>query len=181
MLSGSGTVGSVTTTGFFAAQVLAGRRLRRRDRDLDHRRRRNLDFGNNSTYTVQLNGPVAGTGHDQVVVNGAVTIGSSVNLNMSLGYSPSNGQVLRLIDNDGVDPVSGTFSGLPEGQTVTMNASDFQISYVGGTGNDVTLTVTAAAKTWTGAVNGCGRWRATGRAECRGRAIRWCSRTAPRT
>ena len=34
-----------------------------------------------------------------------------------------------------------------------MNASEFKISYVGGTGNDIVLTVTAAAKTWTGAVN----------------------------
>ena len=71
--------------------------------------------------------------------------------------------MLTLIDNDGVDPVSGTFAGLNEGAIVTLNASDFQISYVGGDGNDVTLTVVAAAKTWTGTVNGLwsvpGNWQ----------------------
>jgi hypothetical protein len=114
-------------------------------------------------FNVQLNGAVAGTSYDQVGVNGGVTIGSNVTLNLSLGYAPSNGQVLTLIDNDGVDAVTGTFAGLPEGQIVTINASDFQISYAGGTGNDVVLTVVAAAKTWTGAVNGlwsvAGNWQ----------------------
>jgi autotransporter-associated beta strand protein len=47
-----------------------------------------------------------------------------------------------LIDNDGSDPVSGTFENLPEGATITTvnGAFKFRISYVGGTGNDVTLT-----------------------------------------
>ena len=57
------------------------------------------------------------------------------------------------MDNDGADPVVGTFSGLPEGATINLNANELQISYVGGSGNDIVLTVTAAAKTWTGAVN----------------------------
>ena len=33
----------------------------------------------------------------------------------------------------------GTFSGLPEGSTLTVGAAHFRISYVGGSGNDVTL------------------------------------------
>ena len=160
--SGSGTVGSVTTTGFFAAQVSPGAGFGGGTGILT-----TGGAGISVSATTPPTRPAqrTGRGHRSRPGGGerTVTIGSSVNLNMSLGYSPSNGQVLRLIDNDGIDPVSGTFSGLPEGQTVTMNASDFQISYVGGTGNDVTLTVTAAAKTWTGAVNGlwsvAGNWQ----------------------
>ena len=113
----------------------------------------NLTFGDGSFYEVQLNGSLAGVGYDQVVVNGTVTIGSNVSLNSTLDFSPGTGQTMMLIDNDGVDAVSGAFAGLPEGAIVTMNGSEFQISYGGGSGNDVVLTVTAAAKTWTGAVN----------------------------
>ncbi len=37
--------------------------------------------------------------------------------------------------------VNGTFNGLPEAALITANKQTYQISYVGGTGNDVTLTV----------------------------------------
>ena len=148
-LSGNGTVGSVTTAGV-STQLTPGANLGGSPGKLTTG---GLSFGNNTSYVVQLNGSLPGVTYDQVVANGSVTIGSSVNLDMTLNYSPSNGQVLMLLDNDGIDAVIGAFSGLPEGTTVTMNASDFQISYVGGSGNDVVLTVTAAAKTWTGAVN----------------------------
>ncbi len=45
-----------------------------------------------------------------------------------------------IIDNDGTDPVNGRFLGLPEGAIVDLFDVSFKISYVGGTGNDVTLT-----------------------------------------
>ena len=38
-------------------------------------------------------------------------------------------------------------------RTFNLNANTFKISYVGGTGNDIVLTVISAAKTWTGAVS----------------------------
>jgi hypothetical protein len=50
------------------------------------------------------------------------------------------GQVFTIIANDGADPVSGTFAGLPEGGAIVVNGVRLQISYVGGSGNDVTLT-----------------------------------------
>ncbi|MCI5222840.1 MAG: hypothetical protein D3924_09255 [Candidatus Electrothrix sp. AR4] len=49
-----------------------------------------------------------------------------------------------MIDNDGSDPVVGTFNGLDELATVTVDRVEYQISYVGGDGNDVTLTVTSS-------------------------------------
>src|SRR4029434_11138134 len=51
------------------------------------------------------------------------------------------------------DSVSGTFNGMPEASVITLNGAQFKLSYVGGDGNDVTLTVTFVPKTWTGAVN----------------------------
>lgn len=51
----------------------------------------------------------------------------------------SPGSTITLIDNDGVDPVSGTFAGLPEGATFRDGTRYFVITYHGGTGNDVVL------------------------------------------
>ena len=56
-----------------------------------------------------------------------------------------------LIDNDGTDPVVGTFAGLPEGATFTVAGVPLQISYVAGTGNDVVVTTLAGGpKAWNG-------------------------------
>ncbi len=42
--------------------------------------------------------------------------------------------------NDGSDAVSGTFSHLAEGAVLNVAGLPFQISYAGGSGNDVVLT-----------------------------------------
>ncbi|MCX7401967.1 MAG: hypothetical protein NTY87_02420 [Planctomycetia bacterium] len=51
------------------------------------------------------------------------------------------GTIFTIIDNVGLTAVNGTFNGLPEAALITANKQTYQISYVGGTGNDVTLTV----------------------------------------
>jgi hypothetical protein len=89
-------------------------------------------------FIAKLNGTSAGTQYDQLVVNGTVSLSGS--LTVTLGYTPAPGDVLRIIDNDGTDPITGTFTGLPEGAAVTFGGRLFTISYTGGTGNDVTLT-----------------------------------------
>ena len=47
--------------------------------------------------------------------------------------------MLTIINNSGASAIQGTFAGLPEGSILTVNGTRYQISYVGGTGNDVTL------------------------------------------
>ncbi len=72
----------------------------------------------------------------------------AANVNMSTGpalavalsYIPSVGTSFTLIENLGSAIVQGTFNGLPEGATLTINGIPFVVSYVGGDGNDVTLT-----------------------------------------
>jgi uncharacterized repeat protein (TIGR03803 family) len=44
-----------------------------------------------------------------------------------------------IVGNDGVDPINGTFIGLPEGSVLTNDLMRYTLSYVGGDGNDVTL------------------------------------------
>jgi hypothetical protein len=48
---------------------------------------------------------------------------------------------MTLITNTSANPISGTFSNLPDGGIVTINGNNFQASYSGGDGNDLTLTV----------------------------------------
>ena len=60
------------------------------------------------------------------------------------------GTTFKIIDNDGVDAVTGTFAGLPEGAQLVSRSfvatpQVFSISYVGGTGNDVVATAQGAA------------------------------------
>ena len=88
--------------------------------------------------------PVAGNGYDQVNVTGAVTL-SSPTLALTLPSAiPTPGQSFTIINNDGTDPVVGTFKGLPEHSVIQVDGVNFQISYVGGSGNDVVLTAIAA-------------------------------------
>jgi len=98
-----------------------------------------------STFAVELNGLVAGTEYDQLAVTGGsngVTL-DNAQLAVGLGYSPSVGDSFRIIDKQSTGAVTGTFLGLPEGGSVAVGGNVLSISYLGGTGNDVTLTVTA--------------------------------------
>jgi hypothetical protein len=94
------------------------------------------------TLTAKLNGTTVGTQYDQLKVNGTVSIGGT--LNLSVGFAPTVGSAFTIIDNDGTDAVTGTFAGLPEGTTLTVGGTTFRISYAGGTGNDVVVTVMAS-------------------------------------
>jgi hypothetical protein len=89
-------------------------------------------------FVAELNGLTAGTQYDQLVVNGAVTLSGP--LTASLGFGPAYGGGFTIIDNDGTDPINGTFAG---GPIQTIGGVPFAISYTGGTGNDVVLTPVA--------------------------------------
>jgi hypothetical protein len=64
----------------------------------------------------------------------------SASLNLTGTRTNHDGDVITLINNQGSNPVSGTFLNLPEGSRVTVNGVNYLLSYHGGDGNDVTLT-----------------------------------------
>ena len=100
-----------------------------------------LSSGN--TVQIDLQGTTADTEYDQMVVckSGSVDLASAT-LSLTSTITPASGTVFTIIDNqDNSLPIIGTFSGLAEGAVITLNGSTYQISYVGGTGNDVTLQV----------------------------------------
>jgi hypothetical protein len=95
---------------------------------------------------LDIAGGTAGT-YDQINVAGTVDLGTDhLTLSVAPSLAPTRGQVLVLVNNDGTDPVTGHFhssSGpdeYPEGKVLTLNGYQFQLSYAGGDGNDVTLT-----------------------------------------
>jgi hypothetical protein len=108
-----------------------------------------------------LNGTTVDTQYTQLNVVGQVNL-ASMNLLLSGSYVPLGLQPFILINNDGGEAIVGTFSGLPEGAiigNVLGSGLNAALSYVGGDGNDVVLTihpntlfVTSFSPTTTGAV-----------------------------
>ena len=105
---------------------------------------------NGGTLAVALNGPSASS-QGELRVTGSVTLGGA--LSLTVGYVAGPGDTFVIIDNGGAGPVSGQFTGLPEGATLTADGQTFRISYVGGDGNDAMLTRLGSATDaiWDGA------------------------------
>jgi len=87
----------------------------------------------------------AGNGSDltlTLIANG-VTIDSGAQFNfVATGNKTLNlGKVFVAVSNTAATPISGTFSDLADGSTFTAGPNTFQVSYPGGDGNDLTLTV----------------------------------------
>lgn len=53
----------------------------------------------------------------------------------------TSGTVFTVINNTSALPFAGTFSNLSDGLVFNSNGTNFKVSYSGGTGNDLTLTV----------------------------------------
>jgi fibronectin-binding autotransporter adhesin len=92
--------------------------------------------------SIELNGLTPGTGYDRLTTGGTVTLGGT--LNLSLGFTPVPGDSFTILNKTSVGPISGTFAGLAEGASFAAGGLLFQITYVGGNGNDAVLTRAAA-------------------------------------
>lgn len=105
----------------------------------------NLNLNSGSTLALNINGATAGTGYDQVVVNGTVDI-SAATLAVNHGYASASGDSYMVIVNDAADAVTGTFSGISEGSKFNAagNGTELITSYISGTGNDLALTTPIA-------------------------------------
>jgi hypothetical protein len=53
----------------------------------------------------------------------------------------TTGKVLTAISNTATSSINGTFANLADGSTVIVGVNKLQVSYSGGDGNDLTLTV----------------------------------------
>ncbi len=106
----------------------------------------NLNLSAGSTYLEEINALGAGSGYDQTVVTAGVNLaGSTLSAVVGTGFKPTAGQQFTIVDNQSSGLVLGTFNGLGEGSSFTSGTTRFQITYKGGTGNDVVLTVAQAS------------------------------------
>jgi hypothetical protein len=146
-LSGAGTVGNVTVEGN-RGYLSPGNEIFGRTTGVLHTKSLVLNSPHNGT----MFDLAPGGSSDKVQVSGTVTLSGPLYVNIVSG-APTLGQTFTIIENDGNDPVSGTFSALPEGSNFPVGTSRFSITYRGGDGNDVVLTAVSAQKMWTGAVS----------------------------
>ncbi len=98
----------------------------------------------NGTLNIEINGTTPGSGYDQLVVTGTVTLAGSINI--TTGFSPLNYAPFTIISNQNSDPVSGVFTGATEGTVLVTPTGNYRISYIGGDDNDVVLTALAPTK-----------------------------------
>ena len=104
-----------------------------------------------SNYDVALGGSMPGTQYDQLKVSGDVNLGNgNLQVTLASGYRPAVGTQFEIVNNTGPNAVTNTFAGLPEGSTFSVNDTEFSITYKGGDGNDVVLTVVPQLRHWTG-------------------------------
>jgi autotransporter-associated beta strand protein len=131
-IAGSGTVGAITSTasggtvdpGVTTGILTTG----------------NINWSTGTpTFSVQLNGTTAGSGYDQLTTSGTINL-TGAHLSAAVGFTPTNGASFTIINNTGGSAITGTFSGLAEGASVTLGGWDFKITYLGGTGHSVLLT-----------------------------------------
>jgi autotransporter-associated beta strand protein len=99
-----------------------------------------LTFNSLSTYKCVLN-------RITLIAGKAAALGVTINSNVPFTFvDPGTGTlmvgtVFTVINNTSANPIFGTFSNLADGSVFTSNGNNFQASYTGGTGNDLTLTV----------------------------------------
>ena len=108
-----------------------------------------LTLQSGGTYAVDLFGTGQGTTYDATLVNlGAISLGSST-LALNLGYVPNPGDSFDILANTTGSAITGTFNGLAEGSQIVIGSTDLSITYLGGTGHDVVLTVVPEPSTLT--------------------------------
>ncbi len=99
-----------------------------------------LRFNSDGTYEIEVNSSSETV--DKVVAFGVTINTGAETLFADLGNGTFTvGDVFTVIDNTSATPIAGTFSDLPDGAVFTLNGNNFQASYTGGDGNDLTLTV----------------------------------------
>jgi len=78
---------------------------------------------------------------DLLVADGVVITGARIKLKGKTQGTLTPGLILTVITNTSANPITGTFSNLADGAIVNVNGNNLQASYIGGDGNDLTLTV----------------------------------------
>ena len=133
-LQGIGVIGAVTFNGSAVNRVAPGRTA-----GILTTSNFNATAVGGGALEMELNGAVAGFSYDQLNVRGSVNL-TGLSLQSTLNFTSTATQPFTIINNDASDAVTGTFTGLPQNKKFYLGGELFQITYTGGTGNDVVLT-----------------------------------------
>jgi hypothetical protein len=90
---------------------------------------------------ILLGGLTPVTQYNQLEVANSIALGGTLHVALVTGYMPHVNDTFTILKNDSGGAVAGTFAGLAEGAAFIAGGYQFRISYVGGAGHDVTLTV----------------------------------------
>ena len=101
-----------------------------------------LTLASGNTFVTQINGANVGSFGQVSVTSGVTSLGGST-LSITSATGLAAGQQITIINNGNSVPINGQFKGLVEGSSITVGNTTFTISYKGGTGNDVVLTVSS--------------------------------------
>ncbi len=97
-----------------------------------------LDLAGN--VSLEIHGLGAGSGHDQIALNGSGVLGGTLTLAWNLLAPAAGSSEIVLIANDGTDALTGAFANASDLSMVNDNLGNpWQVRYSGGTGNDLTL------------------------------------------
>lgn len=90
-----------------------------------------------TNYNVEI---ASASSYDRLNVNGSVNLGNAnLNLLVNPGFANAPAESVTIIQNDGNDPVVGTFNNLPQYAIFPIDGIPYYIRYDGGDGNDVVL------------------------------------------
>jgi fibronectin-binding autotransporter adhesin len=100
-------------------------------------------FFDGGTFQADLVGDAA----DQIRTGGSIDLQDPAQglFTLNAGGTTTAGAVFRLIDNTAAGAIADAFSGVAEGGSVSVNGQNAYSSYIGGTGNDFTLTTSGPA------------------------------------
>ena len=135
IISGAATVGTGSGSGAFLAPAYGGKK------QFTLTIQGSLTFNSDSTYTYTFKAKGNKARTDKVVANGVTINGATFAFQGTAQGTLRAGLTFTAISNTAATPISGTFSNLADGAILTVNGNNFQASYEGGDGNDLTLTV----------------------------------------
>ena len=106
----------------------------------------NLTQSSAASFQVRLNGSTVGSGYDQLNAGGNVTLAGTLDLVCGPNLTP--GTVFTILNKTSTGAISGTFLGRPQGSVWQEDGYTWILSYTGGTGNDVTVTLATPVEAW---------------------------------
>jgi autotransporter-associated beta strand protein len=114
---------------------------------------KDVKFQNGASFQVEIQGTVAGSGYDQLLLNSGtsnyVITGNSTLVGTRLGgFNVPNFTAFEIIKNPNGPLGSGTFAGLPDGSFFDFDGQQMQIRY--NVPNNYFLSPTGGGITWAG-------------------------------